>query len=204
MGAPSHFYPKWEAAGGMQCSYQIMKRVRDGKQNYRSAERRGVLMTTPIELRRIRLENDYASMKRVRCSAITWTPLKGKPPYVEDYRLTIKVNAITAPKPRYRKKHYVRLTLPPTYPSSPPLVSMMSTPAPYHPNWYTNGVWCFGEWLSHESLGEFVVRMVKSLQYQPGFTSAGCAANSDALEWYAHGAPRSLFPTDTSRLPDPT
>src|SRR5262245_64989040 len=96
--------------------------------------------TSPIERRRIRLRNDYSSMENIRTSWLSWKALTGIPPFVEQYELDIQLRTIIGPNPQYRDRHVVQVTLGPDYPvTAAPVVQMITTPPPFHPNWFSSG-----------------------------------------------------------------
>ncbi len=138
-------------------------------------------MATPQELRQIRMKNDYSEMKNIQGPIVQWRPLSGEPPYVESYELTINVRTITGPGPNYRDTHVIKVTLPSSYPISAPETVMVTTPQPYHPNWYVSpGKWCYGSWDIAEGLGHHVVRMIRTLQFDPDITNPSSPANGSA------------------------
>ena len=165
------------------------------------------LMPTPQQERRDRLKNDYSQMNNIQQgSLLDWKPLKGQPPFVEKYELTVSVKTIVGPEPSYRETNRIHLILPPGYPSqgTAPRAEMKSDPPPYHPNWYSSGRWCHGSWTISEGLGEFTIRMIRTLKYHSGITDPGDAANSAAARWYRKRQNSDLFPCDEQTLPDPT
>ncbi|HEY0021502.1 MAG TPA: hypothetical protein VGB24_01275 [Longimicrobium sp.] len=161
-------------------------------------------MATPQEQRNIRLKHDYVEMTNIRGSVVQWRAVRGTPPYVEAYELTVNVRTVTSPRPEYRSTHIIRLELPPNYPFSAPEATMTTRPQPYHPNWFSGGRWCYGSWDIAEGLGHYVVRMIRTLQFDPEITNPNSPANSDAKQWYLSHLRGSRFPTDQQVLPDPT
>jgi ubiquitin-protein ligase len=161
-------------------------------------------MSTPQEQHRIRIKNDYQEMLNIKGRIVDWKPVVGTPPYVEAYELTVNVRTIIGSRPEYRDTHIIRVTLPANYPTVPPLVVMQSSPQPFHPNWYRDQHWCFGTWDISEGLGHHVIRMIRTLQFDPEITNAGSAANGEARDWYLANQHRNLFPCDRKTLPDPT
>ncbi len=161
-------------------------------------------MPTPPEIRQIRLKNDYAQMCNIRGNIIQWEAKNGKPPFVEEYHLTVKVKTIVGNRPDYADTISLKLQLTGNYPTSPPSISVLKGVKPFHPNWHVDGRWCYGEWFVNEGLGEHVLRMVKTLQYDFDITNAGSAANGAAGEWYLQKRRSGLFPCDKQPLPDPT
>ena len=161
-------------------------------------------MSTPQEARKIRLKNDYREMVNIKGDLIKWKPIKGDPPFVEAYELVVRIKTIIGGQPNYRNEHTINLELPADYPNVPPQINMKTNPPPFHPNWYRNGNWCFGTWEVSEGLGHHVIRMTRTLQFDPQITNPDSPANSDANDWYLQKQGSGLFPCDTTNLPDPT
>lgn len=162
-------------------------------------------MASPQEQRKIRLGNDYTEMKNIKGAIVDWKAIRGTEPYVEEYELTINIRSIVSASPNYHNTFRMKVTLPDTYPfSAPPLISMISTPYPFHPNWFTSGRWCYGTWIMSESLGHHIIRMIRTLQYDTEITNEHSPANGTANDWYVSQRNRGLFPCDTTTLPDPT
>ncbi|HWN41145.1 MAG TPA: ubiquitin-conjugating enzyme E2 [Thermoanaerobaculia bacterium] len=159
-------------------------------------------MATPEDIRRERLRSDEAEMRRLNSDVIRVTAT-GDPP--ETYRLRVRVRSIIGPGPTYRGEHEVQIDLPAGYPLlSPPRVKMLTMPPPFHPNWYSGGDWCGGEWNPEERLARHVLRMVRVLQFDPSLTNPDSAANREAADWYRRNQSHGLFPCDRTVLPDPT
>lgn len=158
------------------------------------------------ETSRARRATDYRELMSMRGSVLDVKPISGTPPYVDAYELTIHVRSIVGPEPMYRDVHKVHLSLPAGYPMSDfPRAVMLSKPYPYHTNWFKNGAWCYGSG-SHctEGLGNFVVRLIQTLQFDENLIDTNSAANLDASNWYKrHRRIPGLFPCDTTKLPQP-
>ena len=164
-------------------------------------------MATPQEIRRIRLANDYKQMCNIKGNVITWESTKGTAPYIEEYKITINVRTIIgigSDTPQYRNSSVVMVTLPPDYPVKPPKTVMISSPQPFHPNWFTSKNWCMGSWSMSEALGDHVIRMVKTLQFDLDITNENSPANREANSWYLTKKRSGLFPCDRTKLPDPS
>lgn len=159
---------------------------------------------TPQEIRNLRLKNDYEEMVNIKGELISWKPVRGNPPYVEEYELSVNINGIISPVPAYRNNHIIKVVLPAGYPTAAPEVYMLSTPVVYHPNWFVGGKWCFGKWLMPEGLGHHVIRMIRTIQYDPDITNEASPAHQDANKWYLLKKNSGLFPCDKNQLPDPT
>ena len=161
-------------------------------------------MATPQEQRKIRMKNDYQEMENVKGEIIKWRAIRGDPPHIEVYELTVHVRTIIGPRPDYRDTHVIVVTLPPSYPTVAPLVVMQTTPQPYHPNWYRDKRWCYGTWNISEGLGHHVIRMIRTLQFDTEITNPESPANQEAKDWYLRNLARGWFPCDRQTLPDPT
>ena len=164
-------------------------------------------MATPQEIRKIRLKNDYDQMCNIKGNVISWVATKGAEPYVEEYKITLHIRTIVGAGregPLYRDASVVTVTLPPDYPMRPPKTVMVSAPQPFHPNWFTSKNWCFGTWSMSEALGDHVIRMVKTLQFDLDITNEHSPANGEANSWYIANKRSGLFPCDRTRLPDPS
>lgn len=163
-------------------------------------------MATPQEQRQIRLANDYKEMLNIRGEIINWRPLKGEPPHIEEYELTIKIKTIVSSQPEYRNQHNLKLVLSEKYPNVAPQIYMLTSPPPFHPNWYTSGLYCSGSgWDISEGLGDHVNRMIRTLQFELGHhVNPNSAANRVANDWFLANQDKNLFPCDQTSLPDPT
>lgn len=160
-------------------------------------------MSTPQEIRNARLKHDHEEMCNIRGPIVQWRAIKGTPPYVEAYELTVSIRSIISPKPDYRDQHVIRIEIPSDYPKTKPLTTMVSSPGVFHPNWYSNKTWCPGPWDFKEGLGDHVIRMLQTLQYDPDVTNPDSRASLPAGEWYVANRDRNLFPCDRQTLPDP-
>ncbi len=146
-------------------------------------------------------------MVNIRGELVQWDALRGAAPHVEEYRIRVKLRTIigiSGDIPQYRNEHEISVVIPPDYPNSPPMARMISNPQPFHPNWYTDGRWCPGIWIMSESLGQFVTRMLLTLQFDLEITNPDSAANPEAEDWYNRHCAGGLFPIDRTVLPDPT
>jgi ubiquitin-protein ligase len=162
-------------------------------------------MTTPQQRRRDKLAADYNEMLAIRGNIIQWEPLHGKEPHCDSYRLKVNVRTIVGPGPNYATQTLLQVDLPPGYPyTSPPLIVALSRPFPFHPNWFPSGQWCYGTWAPVEGLGQYVIRAVRILQFDPTITNLGSPANAEALKWWHEVSRWGWFPSDRSVLPDPT
>ena len=151
----------------------------------------------PEEQRKIRPKNDYQSMVNISRTWLTWRVETGSAPHVESYEVTAKIKTITGPPPTYTLDHKIRIDLPQNYPlGSAPTITYLGATKPFHPNWWTSGKWCYGSWLVHESLGQHLVRMLPTLQYDTQITNELSPANRDAAAWYVQSKNKGWFPCD--------
>lgn len=165
------------------------------------------MAATPQEQRKLRLKNDYQEMVNIRGEIVQWKATKGAAPFVEEYEIRIKFKTIIdveRAEPKYREDHIVKLQLSSRHPKDPPVATMISSPPPFHPNWYKNGKWCHGSWVISEGLGHFVVRLIRTLNFDLEITDPGSPANSDAKNWFNEKSGSGIFPLSRSILPDPT
>ncbi|PIY10465.1 MAG: hypothetical protein COZ18_05950 [Flexibacter sp. CG_4_10_14_3_um_filter_32_15] len=161
-------------------------------------------MATPQEIRNRRLANDYKEMENISGSLLSFEPLVGNVPYVEEYEVTIFVRSILDTQPTYRNQHKLKITLPEAYPQAPPQLELLDEPFVYHPNWFKNGRWCYGTWEMSEGLGRHMIRMIRTLQYDMEITNEHSPANEEARNWYLRMRNSGIFPCDKQEMPDPT
>ena len=158
------------------------------------------------ETRKKRLANDYRELMSMEGPYLSVRPISGRAPYYDEYELTIRIRTIIGPEPTYRGVHVVRLSFPAGYPTEDyPRVVMVTKPYPFHTNWFRSGAWCYGS-ASHntEGAGNYVVRLMQTLQFDPNMIDTNSAANMDAANWYTQNKHiAGLFPCDTSKLPQP-
>ena len=163
-------------------------------------------ITPRQRIRNKRLASDYEEMNLLRGKVISWKPIRGEKPHIEEYELTVNIRTIVGfdenKRPIYRETSVIRLYLNADYPTSAPDIRMVNTPFPFHPNWWTSGRWAHGAWKINESLGEFVHKMIKSLQYEPVMTNPATPANREAADWYIKNKDSGWFPCDKSLLPE--
>ncbi|OLE52068.1 MAG: hypothetical protein AUG51_19945 [Acidobacteria bacterium 13_1_20CM_3_53_8] len=160
-------------------------------------------MPTPQEIRNIRLKSDYKEMCNIRGPIISWRAIRGTPPYVEAYMLKVNVRSIVGQRPDYRDQHDIYVEMPSNYPSAPPKAEMVSDTVIFHPNWWPDKRWCYGTWDMSEGLGYYVIRMIRTLQFDPIITDENSSANPAAKDWYLANRRLGIFPCDTQVLPDP-
>ena len=165
------------------------------------------------ENRNERLASDYREMMKIQdrpyCS---WIATKGKPPYAEEYLLTVKLRsyALSATDDKYivseMDRCTVRVTLWDSYPHVAPNIKMLSIPPVFHPNWYSKGTYCPVEpWSPESSLKDYIKQLIGTIKYDPSLIETEAPANYKALDWYMKNRDNSsLFPSDDTELTENT
>ena len=156
------------------------------------------------KLRARRLENEYNELMDLDSSIISVVPI-GEAPY-EKYRVTFNLRTIISEEPRFRETTICILTIPSGYPDVVPklAVDSASLPAPWHPNWYKGGTWCFGTWSKEESLVSYICRCAKTIQFDVDLTASSydAAANKEAIDfWEKNKNNSAMIPSDRTVLP---
>ena len=153
---------------------------------------------TPEEYRRQRVRNESAELL-----ALAGPRLEVRETGPGRFLLTLQLRTIIGSKPTYRDRHRIEVKLSPVHPDGSPEIRALDKPAPFHPNWWTTGRWCegAGTWTRYSSLTEHVVRMIRSLRFDPEITNPDSPANGKAADWYRTRRNSALFPTDRDPLP---
>ena len=164
-------------------------------------------------IRNERLEADLREMLKIQDRPyISWTAAKGELPYVEEYLLRVKLRTYALSIKHgvhtvgVLRECTVGISLWDSYPYTAPYIRMLSLPPVFHPNWYSRGVYCPSEpWDPDCSLKDHVLRMLRTLQYEPSVIQADAPANCKALDWYMKNRDRTeLFPSDKTQLSENT
>jgi ubiquitin-protein ligase len=155
-------------------------------------------------VRRVRLAKDFEKLQRIRCAAIEFDSFT--PPAPERYEFRFRLRSLAGAQgdtPIYTAEnhvHCVEIRLSPAYPER--LVNddvrFLSAPV-FHPNVFTDGRVCIRAFSPSESLTQFVLRLARYIQCDPGFTGLDSPANYTAKDFFE--AHPELFPTDHTVLP---
>lgn len=156
-----------------------------------------------------RLEHDYYCMKKLSemCPAIQWEAIGGTVPNITKYKVTFKLRTIIGTglggKPKYRSTSTVIIDLK-DYPFNKLSTQMVEIPRPNHPNWYQSGSWCQrgGGSSVVEDLVTLVIRMAKTIQFDPSVTSTSDWADPVAAQWWDQNKSKGWFPSDTTKIPE--
>ena len=160
-----------------------------------------------------RLAADYREMLRIQNRPyLTWSVTKGELPYAEEYLMTVRLRSyvLTKGDGSYivgaADSFLIRITLWDSYPYIAPNVKMLSIPPVFHPDWYSKGSYCpSASWRQDDSLKDFVLRMLKTLKYDPQTMETVSPANYKALEWYQKNQDNvAWFPSDKTELSENT
>lgn len=165
------------------------------------------------ENRNDRLLRDYREMLKIQDRPyLSWIATKGELPYAEEYLLTVGVRTyVYSAKAGVNtvgaiRRCMIRVTLRDSYPAVAPYIKMLDLPPVFHPDWYSKGAYCPREpWQPETPLKDFVLRMIRSLQYDPAMIRADLPANYKALDWFLkHRDDPALFPSDHTALTENT
>jgi hypothetical protein len=128
------------------------------------------------------------------------------PPTPERFILKFRLRSVMGVRGRApvysspNQVHTVEFVAPSSYPEVVTPSDIRFTSAPiFHPNVYTDGRICIGDYVSSESLGRFVLRIARMIKFEPAFINEHSAANGSAVPWYS--ANLRSFPVDRAVLP---
>ena len=159
-----------------------------------------------------RLAADYRGMLKIQDRPyVSWIAVKGEPPFVEEYLLTVRLKSyalgvqndsyVVGTIPRCT----VKVTLWDSYPNVAPYIRMLSIPPVFHPAWYSKGTYCPPEpWHRETPLAELVMQMLRTIRYEPEVMDFSAPANYKALDWYLKNRGSGLFPSDMTRIDENT
>lgn len=111
----------------------------------------------------------------------------------EEYSLLVFVRTTASSTPEYVRSVSLRLLFPVDYPAESPSVFVRHGRL-FHPNFTDDGQWVGSKIEDHESLSEYLMRLVRVLQYKE--IDRNSIANRNAMVWYNKNKDSGLFPTD--------
>ncbi len=161
------------------------------------------------ESRDDRLIHDYHEMMKIQNRPyLSWIVTKGEPPCAREYLLTVRLRtyALTVRSGRYTvgviRRCTIRVTLWDSYPKAAPHITMLNIPPVFAPDWYSKGTYSPSQpWREDTSLKDYILQMLKTLQYDLPDTPNTAPANYKAQDWYQKCRhDRSLFPCDATKL----
>lgn len=157
-------------------------------------------------LHETRLYHEHQELMKLNGKIIEIEPYHSPPwekyQYYDKYRITFNIRTIISPTPEYRDSTICDLLIPPQYPLAPPRLICVSPPAPWHVNWYINGIWDIGCWNMENALAGYILRCARTLQFDPLVTNEHTPSNSNALAFWRENADNPLIiPCDRQILP---
>jgi len=111
----------------------------------------------------------------------------------EKFGVLVFVRTISSPKPEYTSSIPLLLSFSPAFPIEPATIQLDQCQF-FHPNFTDDGYWVDAELRNEESLFEFLMRLVRVLQYKD--INVKHIANRNAMAWYNSHKNTDLFPTD--------
>lgn len=160
-----------------------------------------------------RLKADYREMMKIQDTPyLSWIATKGEMPCAEEYLLTVKLRtyALSVRSGVHTvgviDRCVIRITLWDSYPAVAPYVKMLNLPPVFHPDWYSKGTYSpHMPWDPETTLKDYVVRMLKTLRYDPELIDTTAPANYKALDWFLKNRDdERLFPSDRTPLSENT
>jgi hypothetical protein len=136
-------------------------------------------------VRHRRLLSDHAAAKayiaasdgRIRMESAT-----GNPPDTWILLFCCRsLSALTAERPTFTDRHYVKVQCSAAYPAHAPFVTMLSPLV--HPHVWDTGVLCQGTWNPSEKLDNLLQRIGSILTFDPAAINLRSVANNEAAEW---------------------
>jgi len=109
-----------------------------------------------------------------------------------EYDVVIYVRTISSSTPNFIRAVQLKMKFSSTYPAAPPLVCLFRT-ALFHPNFSVDGNWCGNVIEENESLSDYMLRLVRVIQFKE--INPEQIANRNAMAWYNRMKDSELFPT---------
>jgi len=111
----------------------------------------------------------------------------------DSFNITAFVRAIISPVPEYTNSVCLLLSLPFFYPNENPEVWLKQCKL-FHPNFTDEGKWMGSSLHRNESFSDYLMRLIRVLQYKDINTEH--IANRNAMAWYNKNRETEIFPTD--------
>lgn len=103
------------------------------------------------------------------------------------------VRTISSPTPEFTSSVSLLLSFPVDFPDASPTVRL-SQCLLFHPNFTDDGMWIGSNLESNESLSDYLMRLIRVLQYKN--IDVNSVANRNAMAWYNKNKGKGIFPTD--------
>lgn len=111
----------------------------------------------------------------------------------KEYNLTVFVRSLSDSTPHFVQSIQLRMIFSPAFPARPPAVLLRNTRL-FHPNFTADGEWTDSEVREGESISDYLLRLVQTLQFKQ--IRQDRIGNRNAMAWYNNNKASGLFPTD--------
>ena len=110
-----------------------------------------------------------------------------------EFSLTVYIRTISSPTPEFIKAVSLLVFFSADFPKEEPNVRLFRCQL-FHPNFTDTGEWLGSTMCENESLSEYLMRLVRVLQYKNIDTE--CVGKRNAMAWYNKNKEKGLLPTD--------
>lgn len=159
---------------------------------------------TPEQQARVRLQNEFLELKKIRRNDIMeFVPAPGEvEPYVRNYIVTYHIPTFVDNGNSIQQTTVVKVSIPDNFPQTQPIADVVQGRVPFHVNWWADGHLCNGNfWNSGRWLYEYFGFIGEVLQFRPDRINVGSPANRNAIPFFQ--ANRHRMPTDSRPMPVP-
>ena len=111
----------------------------------------------------------------------------------DSFNVSVFVRTISSPTPKFTNSVSLMLSFPADFPTTSPIVQLFQCQL-FHPNFTDHGEWLNSNLENNESLSDYLMRLIRVLQYKEIDTIN--IANRNAMAWYNKTKGRGIFPTD--------
>jgi len=111
----------------------------------------------------------------------------------ENFSVQVFVRTTISSAPKFVDSVSMLLSFPSAFPIKAPLICVGQCRF-FHPNFTDDGQWLEAKLENNESLSEYLMRLIRVLQYKEIDTEN--VANRNAMAWYNKHRGSDLFPTD--------
>jgi ubiquitin-protein ligase len=160
-----------------------------------------------MSVRHNRLKADHKAIQRFRSDVVTFSVTSTTDP-PEAYRIHYDLKSLVGldnGRPRFKVGHEIEIVYKPSYPRVKPIVRVVSTPIPLHPNIWKDGRVCIEDrWIPGIGIPlDKICELVGIIISYQGYNLKSPAnSNRELADWIRKN--RRLMPIDPSqiRLPD--
>lgn len=112
---------------------------------------------------------------------------------LETFSVILYVRTVASPGPVYTESVHFILSFSSDYPDVPPVLKLKEGRI-FHPDFTDDGIWTDDLFDRDESIGEYLRRLVRTLEYRE--SDIAKTANRNAVAWYNSMKDTGLFPID--------